>query len=125
MRNYVSEKIEQCRVELLQALDRNDYLSAIKLRAVQKEFEDLLNAHDDATNERTNAINATEIELQKYYTTKEAAAKLDLHPSSVTRNAAFLHGEKVRGRWHFPKEIIDRQSIKTRNRIKPGKKPQS
>jgi len=37
MRSYILEKIEHYKAELLQALDRNDYLSAIKLRAVQKE----------------------------------------------------------------------------------------
>jgi len=50
VRSYISNKIEHCKAELMHALDRNDYLSAIKLRAVQKEFEDLLNAFDSPGN---------------------------------------------------------------------------
>ncbi|CEO87580.1 MAG TPA: helix-turn-helix domain-containing protein [Syntrophaceticus sp.] len=122
MRSYISNKIEHCKAELMHALDRNDYLSAIKLRAVQKEFEDLLNAFDSAGN---TVIDATALSPQQYYTTREAAAVLGVHPSSVTRKAAFLHGQKINGRWQFPKEIIDQEGIKLRGRVKPGRKPQS
>lgn len=119
MQSYISKKIEQCKTKIMHALDRNDYMSAIKLRAVQKEFEELLNAFDNAGNA---AIDTTD-KPQIFYTTREAADVLGVHPSSVTRKAAFLHGQKINGRWHFPKKIIDEEGLRTRGRVRPGRRP--
>ena len=121
MRSYIINKIEQCKNELLHALDRNDYMSAIKLRAVQKEFEEFLNAFKSTD----KAIIDAETHIQNCYTTKEAAAVLGVHPSSVTRRAAFFHGQKINGRWHFPKEVIDEEGLKSQSRKRPGRKPKN
>lgn len=118
MRNYIIEKIEHYKAELLQALDRNDYLSAIKLRAVQKELEELLSVLD----EQKDALHDTENDLQNYYTTIEAAKVLGVHPSSVTRRAASLQGKRISGRWYYPKKVIDEEKIRTQGRKKPGRK---
>jgi hypothetical protein len=97
-------------------------MSAIKLRAVQKEFEELLHALDSAGNA---VMDAKGLPPQQYNTTREAANVLGVHSSSVTRKAAFLHGLKINGRWQFPKEIIDEEGLKTRGRVRPGRKSQS
>ena len=75
----------------MQALDSNDYLSAIKLRAVQKELQELLSMLDD----QEDALADAENDLQNYYTTIEAAKILGVHPSSVTRRAASLKGREL------------------------------
>lgn len=120
MRSFIVNKIEQCKIELMHALDRNDYMSAIKLRAVQKEFEELLSTFEITDNAVTDAA----VDVHDFYTTSEAAAVLGVHSSSVTRRAAFLHGQKINGRWHFPKDVIDKERLKIQNRNRPGRKPQ-
>lgn len=120
MRSYIVNKIEECKTELMHALDSNDYMSAIKLRAVQKEFEELLSTFENTD----DAVSDTAVDVHDYYTTSEAAAVLDIHPSSVTRRAAFLHGQKINGMWYFPKNIIDEESLKAKNRNRPRRKPQ-
>jgi phosphoenolpyruvate carboxylase len=120
MRSYIVNKIEQCKIELMHALDSNDYMSAIKLRAVQKEFEELLSTFETTDNAVTDAA----VDVHDFYTTSEAAAVLGVHPTSVTRRAAFLHGQKINGSWHFPKDVIDEEEQKTQNKNRPGRKPQ-
>jgi hypothetical protein len=95
VRRYITDKINHCKTKLMVALDRNDYMSAIKLRAVQKEFEELLHALDSAGNA---VMDAKGLPPQQYNTTREAANVLGVHSSSVTRKAAFLHGRKINGR---------------------------
>lgn len=121
MRSYIIEKIERCKAELMHALDSNDYMSAIKLRAVQREFEELLQKIAD----EENVVQDTIREMPDYYTSRDAARALGVHPSSVTRRAAHLRGQKVNGRWYFPKEVIDEEAKKIRGRPKPGRKPRS
>ncbi len=69
------------------------------------------------------ALHDTENDLQNYYTTIEAAKVLGVHPSSVTRRAASLHGKRISGRWYYPKKVIDEEKIRTQGRKKPGRKP--
>lgn len=118
MRRYLIEKIERCRTDLLHALDCNDYMSAIKLRAVQKGFEELLQVMDE---ERTGTQDVIH-DMQYNYTSKEAAALLGVHPSNITRRAAALRGQKVKGRWYFPRQVIDEEVKSADNRSKPGRK---
>jgi hypothetical protein len=118
MRGYIRDKIEHYTAELMQALDSNDYLSAIKLRAVQKELQELLSMLDD----QENALPTAENDLQNFYTTSEAAKILGVHPSSVTRRAASLNGQRISGRWYYPKKTIDEEKIRSQGRKKPGRK---
>lgn len=120
MRSYIVNKIEQCKTELMHALDCNDCMSAIRLRAVQKEFEELLHTLETTD----NTVKDAAAEPHDFYTTDEAAAVLGIHPSSVTRKAAFLHGQKINGRWHFPKDVIDEECLKSQNKNRPGRRPQ-
>jgi hypothetical protein len=118
MRRYITDKIELFKSELMLSLDQNDYVTALKLRAVQKEFEDLLRfmgKHDNETQDATNL-------LQECYTSREAAGLLGIDPSNVTRQAAVLHGLKIKGKWFFPKAVVEEEVRKSAHHRKPGRK---
>jgi|GEM_PF-1424304 len=121
MQSYVTEKIRLLQSELLRALDRNDYLTALKIRAAQKELEELL----DEIEKQENATHDVIRDAKNYYTSREAARILGLDPSNVTRKAAVFHARKIGGKWYFPKDVIDEERNKTGRRAKPGRKPKN
>ncbi len=55
------------------ALDNNDCINALKLRAVQKELEDLISFYDREKN------NASSLDITKYYKTVDAAQILGIN----------------------------------------------
>ncbi len=121
MQSYITEKIQLLQSELLRALDRNDYLAALKIRAAQKELEELL----DEIEKQENAMHDAIRDAKNYYTSREAARILGLDPSNVTRKATVFHARKIGGKWYFPKDVIDEESNKTGRRAKPGRKPKN
>lgn len=97
---------------MLAALDRNDYLSALKSQAIMKELKEL--------QVETGAVETGVIE--DYYTAAEAAQILDRSKSVITRKGTKLGGFKQDGCWLFPKSVIDEQLKKNANFNKRGRK---
>jgi hypothetical protein len=120
MRSYLTEKIEGLQADLLQALDRNDYLEALKLRAVQRELELLLNA----LSEDDNALTIAMPDPAAYCSSAEAAERLGIDVSNVTRQAKALQGAKYKGKWFFPIDVVEAEAKKTAARKRPGRKAQ-
>lgn len=115
MIDIIAERIEYYRNRTLSALDRDDSVNALKNRAVQRELEELL-AKMQSTEIRESVSGAL-------YTTKEAAALLGVHPSTLTRKAERLKGLKIKGEWHFPRGVIDGYIGMYSHYKKRGRKP--
>jgi len=99
MQNLMRDKIEKCSIDIMVALDNNDYLTALKLRAIQRELMELINLAD--------SYEVTEKSRDEYYTVQDVSNYLGLHPTNVTRKAKELGGVKIKNKWYFPKKSFD------------------
>lgn len=113
---YVTYRIKLLEKLVFEDLDRNDYLSAIRNRGAQLELEAL-------KNEFLNVIDNDKIDSKEnsniLYTSSEAASIIGIDQTNISRNAVSYGGQKIKGKWLFPKEIIDQNA----NRYVEGKKP--
>jgi len=115
--NFIQEKISNYTALIAEALDNNDCISALKLRAVQKEFAELLLAQEKK--KQTLA----DIDVNEYYKTKDAAHILGINRSNLTRNPKKYEGLLTSIGYLFPREKIDTMASELKFKNKPGKKP--
>ena len=116
--SFIKSRIIIYERELMNALDRNDSAAAFQARAVQRELkvivEAVLKNNIDLCN---NALHSS-----FYITTKEAAELLGVYPTTVTRNAMNLRGQKTQKGWQFPRDFIISQIEFYKQKPKPGRK---
>lgn len=113
MQDYLFERVEHYKNEIISALDRNDYIEALKCRAVLKELEDL------SAFSKPNAIG---FDKSEYYSTAEASKLLCITPSALTRKARKLGGYLYNHGWWFRKEIILEEQNRCSKINKRGRK---
>ena len=114
--NYIREKISYYTALITEALDNNDCISALKLRAAQKELEELLMVQEKK--KQTLA----DIDVNEYYKTKDAARILNINRSNLTRNPRKYEGVLTSVGYLFPKHIVDAMVLELKSKNKPGKK---
>lgn len=110
MQKLIRERIKFFMDQILSDLDCNDTQSALMHRATIKELEFLLQSCE------ANPSDPSDL-LENFYNTEELAKALNLHTTSITRNAKKQYnGVKIPKGWLFPKHYID-QLHKDRNCI--------
>jgi len=124
MYTLLTNKIATYTSEIASALDDNDYISALKLRAAQKELEDVLLVVQPLFPPPPDNVTLDVFSHTDFYTVKQVSEILDVHPANITRKATQFSGIKKGHKWFFPKNVID--SIRSTNLLnnKPGPKTQ-
>lgn len=113
---HIEEKISNYTIQIADALDRNDCISALKLRAVQKELQELCMYKEKQKETLSN------LDFNKYYKTIDAALLLGINRSNLTKNPEKYEGVLTSSGYFFLKRKIDSLVLETKSRNKPGRK---
>lgn len=97
----IKARIQQYTDDIAVALDNNNAIEAIKLRAKQRELEDIISIGTVSNN--LNNFNKNE-----YYTQQETQKKLKLSQSQISKLKNTLGAIKTNDRrvW-YPKSVVD------------------
>ena len=115
MKKEIVERLQHYQIQLMAALDANEYIDALKIRAVQRELEELIPLAEEEDNWAKTFFNS-------HFTSQEAGNILDLDSSNMTRYHEEYKGKNISGKWYFPKEEIQLVKENRKNKKKTGPK---